>query len=105
MDGDIRKIIRVDRDAFYASVERRDGPSRPGRPVIVGLAVAALLSSCAQPDRGRCLASHLEKHYQPTDVFLGGFAGYTHEYIPSDDPVCDRWEYPNGRPASSGHPE
>jgi hypothetical protein len=68
------------------------------------IATAALLSSCAQPDRGRCLESHLEKHYHPTDVYIGGPAGYTHEYIPSDDPVCDRWEYPDGRP-SSGHPE
>ena len=66
------------------------------------LATAALLASCAQPDRGRCLASHLEKHYHPTDVYIGGSAGYTHEYIPSDDPVCDRWEYPDGRPKSSG---
>jgi hypothetical protein len=64
------------------------------------LLAAALLSSCAGPDRGRCLDSHIERHYHPTDVFIGGFAGYTHEYIPSDDPVCDRWEYPNGRPGS-----
>ena len=64
------------------------------------LAVAALLSSCAHPDRGRCLESHLETHYHPTAVFLGGFGGYTHEYIPSEDPECDRWEYPDGRPKS-----
>ena len=64
------------------------------------LAAAALVSSCAQPDRGRCLESHLETHYHPTDVFLGGFAGYTHDYIRSEDPECDRWEYPDGRPRS-----
>lgn len=43
----VRKIIHIDMDAFYASVEQRDNPALRGLPVAVGRSAAQDLVAAA----------------------------------------------------------
>jgi len=44
----MRKIIHIDMDAFYASIEQRDHPEYRGKPLAVGYAGDRGGGSCCQ---------------------------------------------------------
>jgi len=71
-----RKIIHIDMDAFYASIEQRDNPELKGKPVIVGgdpdkRGVVATCSYEARKfDVHSAMASKTAKRLCPQGIFL-----------------------------------
>ena len=70
-----RKIIHIDMDAFYASVEQRDRPEYRGRPIAVGhdgpRGVVATASYEARPYGVRsAISSALAKRLCPNLIFV-----------------------------------
>jgi DNA polymerase-4 len=69
-EGQVRRIIHVDMDAFYASIEQRDDPALKGRPVAVGYPAKRGVVAAASYEARRFGPSTIAMRRCPDLVFV-----------------------------------
>lgn len=83
-EGTERKIIHIDMDAFYASVEQRDNPELRGKPIAVGYVEERGVVAAASYEARRygvrsAMASTKAKRMCPQLIFVHGRMEVYHE--------------------------